>query len=178
MKPGYNSSRLWYLWLVVTWCTSIQTWVNAVRECEDFPRWPPRSQGTLGVPAEREMSWKVPSETGYLRWMSMYPVYSIFKTGSAADATVKPGVLGRNLRVWLLFSPLKQNLRYRLYLTITLVIRLATRSGAHAPHRFYWWLIWKLNSLVVAIIEFYAFQRLFIRTKFLEVVDGLMSLPS
>ena len=37
----------------------------------------------------------------------MYPVYSIFKTGSAADATVKPGVLGRNLRVWLLFLPPK-----------------------------------------------------------------------
>ena len=37
----------------------------------------------------------------------MYPVYSIFKTGSAADATVKPRVLGRNLRVWLLFSPPK-----------------------------------------------------------------------
>ena len=107
MKPGYNSSRLWYLWLVVTWCTSIQTWVNAVRECEDFPRWPPRSQGTLGVPAEREMSWKVPSERGYPRWILMYPVYSIFKTGSAADVTVKPRVLGRNLRVWLLFSPPK-----------------------------------------------------------------------
>lgn len=81
--------------------------MNAIRECEDFPPWPPRSQGTLGVPAEREMSWKVPSETGYLRWMSMYPVYSIFKTGSAADATVKPRVLGRNLRVRLLFSPPK-----------------------------------------------------------------------
>ena len=83
--------------------------MNAVRdgECEDFPRWPPRSQGTLGVPAEGEMSWKVPSEIGYPRWILMYPVYSIFKTGSAADATVKPGVLGRNLRVWLLFSPPK-----------------------------------------------------------------------
>lgn len=89
-------------------CTSIQTRLNAVRECEDFPRWPPRSQGTLGVPAEREMSWKVPSERSYLRgWILMYPVYSIFKTGSAADATVKPGVLGRNLRVWLLFLPPK-----------------------------------------------------------------------
>ena len=81
--------------------------MNAVGECEDFPRWPPRSQGTLGVPAEREMSSKVPSERGNPRWILMYPVYSIFKTGSAADVTVKPRVLGRNLRVWLLFSPPK-----------------------------------------------------------------------
>lgn len=81
--------------------------MNAVRECEDFPRWPPRSQGTLGVPAEREMSWKVPNERSYPRWILMYPVYSIFKTGSAADVTVKPRVLGRNLLVWLLLSPPK-----------------------------------------------------------------------
>ena len=107
MKPRYNSSRLWYLWLVVMWCTSIQTWVNAVRECEDFPRWPPRSQGTRGVPAEREVSRKVPRERGYPRWILMYPVYSIFKTGSAADVTVKPRVFGRNLRAWLLFPPPK-----------------------------------------------------------------------
>ena len=53
------------------------------------------------------MGWKEPSERGYLRWILMYPVYSIFKTGSAADATVKPGVLGRTLRVWLLFLPPK-----------------------------------------------------------------------
>ena len=54
------------------------------------------------------MSWKVPSERSYLRgWILMYPVYSIFKTGSAADVTVKPRVLERNLRVWLLFSPPK-----------------------------------------------------------------------
>ena len=120
--------------------------------------------------AEREMSWKVPRERGYPRRILMYPVYSIFKTGSAADVTVKPRVLGRNLRVWLLFSPPKK----KLYLKITLVISLATRSGTRAPYRFYWWLIWKLNPLVVAIIEFYPFQRLFIRTKFLEVVDGLI----
>ena len=53
------------------------------------------------------MSWKVPRERGYSRWILMYPDYSIFKTGSAADVTVKPKVLGRNLRVWLLFSPPK-----------------------------------------------------------------------
>ena len=49
----------------------------------------------------------IPMERGYPRWILMYPVFSIFKTGSVADATVKPRVLGRNLRVWLLFSPPK-----------------------------------------------------------------------
>ena len=52
----------------------------------------------------REMSWKVHWERGYPRWILIYPVYSLLKTGGAADVTVKPGVLGRNLQVWLLFS--------------------------------------------------------------------------
>ena len=52
----------------------------------------------------REMSWKVHWERGYPRWILIYPLYSLLKTGGAADVTVKPGVLGRNLQVWLLFS--------------------------------------------------------------------------
>lgn len=170
MKPGYNSSRLWYLWLVVTSCTSIQTWVNAVRECEDFP------DGHL-VP--RVISAFLRSE----RWVGKYLGIEVTLDGSWCIQSTVSLKQAAQLRLQLnqgcwdviyecgcYFHPLKQNL----YLRITLVIRLATRSGARAPHRFYWWLIWKLSPLVVAILEFYPFQRLFIRTKFLEVVDGLI----
>lgn len=170
MKPGYNSNRLWYLWLVVTWCTSIQARVNAVRECEDF------LDGHL-VP--RVLSAFLRSE----RWVGKYPGKEVTLDGSwCIETTVSLKqaaqlMLQLNQRCWdviyecgYYFHPLKQDL----YLKITLVIRLTTRSGAHAPHRFYWWLMWKLSPLVVAIIEFYPFQRLFIPTKFLELVDGLI----
>ena len=179
MKPGYNSSRLWYLWLVVT----------------DVPQFRPDWMPSVSVKTfldghlvPRVLSAFLRSE----RWVGKYPAKEVtFADGSwciQSTVSLKQAaqlMLQLNQGCWdviyecgYYFYPLEQNLRYRLYLTITLVIRLATRSGARAPYRFYWWLIWKLNSLVVAIIEFYAFQRLFIRTKFLEVVDGLMSLPS
>ena len=117
------------------------------------------------------------------RWVGKYPAKEVTLDGSwciQSTVSLKQAaqlMLQLNQGCWdviyecgYYFHPLKQNL----YLKITLVITLATRSGARAPYRFYWWLIWKLNLLVVAIIEFYAFQRLFIRTKFLEVVDGLI----